>query len=147
MVLDEGCTSEDPKNCTITRGGTYNYGDSTTWDHKNNYALGAEANLDYPTTAGTNTSDNGAYGFETIGLRTTAGSNVTADKSVIAGIATKDFYLGSLGLAARDITFGSSGDTAPSLIKNLKTNNLISNQGYGYTAGASYSMILNPIME
>ncbi|KAL8699736.1 MAG: hypothetical protein Q9201_005835 [Fulgogasparrea decipioides] len=139
VVLNEGCTKDDPDNCTETRGGVFNYNQSTTWSQKNIYALTAEANLGYTTNA-----DNGAYGWDNLILGTNEGANVTMNKSVIAGIATKDFYLGILGLAARPIVWEDHSDNkdrsdnAPSLISSLKSQQLIPTLSYGFTAGASY---------
>ncbi|KAL8829377.1 MAG: hypothetical protein Q9170_006194 [Blastenia crenularia] len=134
VVLFEGCTTKDPKNCSINRGGLYNYNASSTFSQKDIYALGSEANLGYTTN-----SDNGAYGWENLTWATSDGTNVTASHTVIAGIATKDFYLSSLGLAARNITWEDHSDSSPSLITSLKEQGQIQNQSYGYTAGASYS--------
>ncbi|KAL8689228.1 MAG: hypothetical protein Q9218_005052 [Villophora microphyllina] len=133
VVLAEGCTGTDPKDCNSTRGGVYDYSASPTWVKKGVYALSAEANLGY-----TQNSDNGAYGWDTVALPTAEGGNVTMKHSVIAGIATKDFYLGSLGLAARDIEWQDHSDSVPSLFTSLKTQNQIPTLSYGYTAGASY---------
>lgn len=107
---------------------------SSTWFKKDVYALGSEANLGY-----TGNSDNGAYGWENISWAATGDVNVTASHTVIAGIATKDFYLGVLGLAARPITWEDHSTSSPSLISTLKAQGLIESQSYGYTAGAFYS--------
>ncbi|KAL8735255.1 MAG: hypothetical protein Q9181_002887 [Wetmoreana brouardii] len=138
VVLNEGCTKGDPENCTETRGGVFNYNQSTTWSQKDIYALTAEANLGYTTN-----SDNGAYGWDNLVLGTNEGANITMNHSVIAGIATKDFYLGILGLAARPIVWEDHSDkdhsdNAPGLISSLKSQELIPTLSYGFTAGASY---------
>lgn len=112
----------------------FNYAESSTWEKKNIYALNAEANLGY-----TGNSDNGAYGWENLTWATTGDDNITASHQVVAGIATKDFYLGSLGLAARPITWQDHSDSAPSLMTSLKTQGLLQSLSYGYTAGAFYS--------
>ncbi|KAI4177424.1 MAG: hypothetical protein LQ343_000405 [Gyalolechia ehrenbergii] len=134
VVLNEGCTGDDPKNCSDTRGGVFNYDQSSTWSLKDTYALASEANLGYTTN-----SDNGAYGWENLTLTSTDGIDATASHVVIAGIATKDFYLGSLGLAGRAITWEDSSSSLPSLMTSLKEQGKIQSQSYGYTAGASYS--------
>ncbi|KAL9047989.1 MAG: hypothetical protein Q9206_006320, partial [Seirophora lacunosa] len=133
VVLLEGCAKEDPKDCRDTRGDLFNYAESSTWEKKNIYALNAEANLGY-----TGNSDNGAYGWENLTWATTGDDNITASHQVVAGIATKDFYLGSLGLAARPITWQDHSDSAPSLMTSLKTQGLLQSLSYGYTAGAFY---------
>ena len=125
----------DPSNCSDTRGGLFDYSKSSTWDQKDIFALGAEANLG---SAYTSNSDNGAYGFDTLNLENLGNGGVKLDEQVVAGIATKDFYLGNLGLAARSITWSDHNSSSPSLIYSLKEQNLIPSLSYGYTAGASY---------
>ncbi|KAL8950195.1 MAG: hypothetical protein Q9222_003758 [Ikaeria aurantiellina] len=134
VVLAEGCTTSDPKNCSVTRGNTFNYGASSTWDLQDTYSLQSEANLGYTTN-----SDNGAYGWDNLTLATIEGASVSMNHSVVAGIATKDFYLGILGLASRDIVWQDKSGSSPSLIRALHDQNLIPKQSYGYTAGASYN--------
>lgn len=57
---------------------------------------------------------------------------------MIAGIATKDFYLGYIGLSSISINISSYNDGYPSLLGTLRSQNLIPSSTYGYTAGASY---------
>ncbi|KAL8867923.1 MAG: hypothetical protein Q9174_005344, partial [Haloplaca sp. 1 TL-2023] len=134
VVLEEGCTDDDPSNCTVTRGGVYKYNDSSSWTRKDNYALTAESNLGF-----TGNSENGAYGWENLALATTDGSNITMNETVIAGIATKSFYLGVLGLATRAVEWRDSDESVPSLLTSLESQNLIPSLSYGYTAGHSYN--------
>lgn len=77
-------------------------------------------------------------------LATIGETNVTLNKQVIAGIATKDFYLGNIGLAARPLDWTDHTESSPSLMSSLKSQNLIPSLSYGYTAGASYRMLLLP---
>ncbi|KAL9599795.1 MAG: hypothetical protein Q9219_003581 [cf. Caloplaca sp. 3 TL-2023] len=120
-----------PQLCD-TRGGLFNYNASSTWSQKAIYALADEKNLG-------NTA-RGAYGWDSLTWATTAGStNLTANHTVIAGIAAKDFYLSSLGLSARPISWEDQDDKPPSLITSLSEQKLIPSRSYGYTAGASYS--------
>lgn len=112
----------------------FNYAESSTWSLKDTYALVSEANLGYTTN-----SDNGAYGWDNLTWKSTGDVDVEASHVVVAGIATKDFYLGVLGLAGRAITMEDSSSSIPSLITSLKEQGQIKSQSYGYTAGASYS--------
>ncbi|KAI4201729.1 MAG: hypothetical protein LQ350_003083 [Teloschistes chrysophthalmus] len=98
VILDEGCVATDPKNCSVTRGGVYVYSNSSSWAKKGVYGLTSESNLGY-----TQNSDAGAYGWDNVALATPDGADIMLNRSVIAGLATKDFYMGSLGLAARAI--------------------------------------------
>ncbi|KAI4238321.1 MAG: hypothetical protein LQ352_007886 [Teloschistes flavicans] len=141
VILDEGCVATDPSNCSVTRGGVYVYSNSSSWSKKGVYGLTSESNLGY-----TQNSDAGAYGWDNVAVATPDGSNIVLNHSVIAGLATKDFYLGSLGLAARATEWqdhSDSNDTfsRDSLITTLQKQNLIPTLSYGYTAGASYIAI------
>ncbi|MCJ1270054.1 hypothetical protein MMC22_009948 [Lobaria immixta] len=67
------------------------------------------------------------------------------DDQVIAGIATEDFYLGSLGLAPWQVNFSSqdtnsSIETNLSFLSNLKNRSLIPSLSFGYSAGAPYRL-------
>lgn len=131
-----GCTSTtsttDAKNCTEARGGVYNITASKSWNKKGLDQLGAEANLGY-----TVNSDNGDFGFDTLGVAVSGGGNVSLDKQLLATLATPDFFLGNLGLAIRQHDF-SDGTHALGFLSQLNTSNLIPSLSYGYTAGASY---------
>ncbi|KAL8641548.1 MAG: hypothetical protein Q9226_008619, partial [Calogaya cf. arnoldii] len=132
LVLDVAC-SDQPTNCSDTRGGTFAYQDSSSWANKSFFALGAEANLGY-----TEKENRGFFGWESVQLTSPEGANTKANHSVVAGISTTNFYLGVLGLAARPVVFEDHSDSSPSLITVLKEQNLIPSLSYGYTAGASY---------
>ena len=86
----------------------------------------------------TSNSDNGEFGYDQLSIRTEQGGNVTLDQQVIAGVATKDFFVGSLGLSQLPINFTQPIDSRPSLISHLKNQSLIPSLSYGFTAGASY---------
>ncbi len=132
-VLPLGCTSTDPSNCTETRGRTFDNTKSSSWITKATYKLQAESNLGY-----TANSDNGNYGFDSIGVGKPGAGNVSLDGQVVAGFLTKDFYLGNLGLAARPISFDSNNDPRPSFLSSLQNKGLIPGLAYGFAAGASY---------
>lgn len=132
VVFPGGCVSE-PSNCIKERGGAYNTTLSKTWDDKGRERLKTESNLGY---AGL--YDNGDFGYDTLGVDVPPGhANVSLDKQVIAGVEIKDFFLGNLGLANRQHTFGN-GEQASGFLWHLNASNLIPSLSYGYTAGASY---------
>ena len=133
LVLPKGCdVKNDAANCTQARGGAFNNSISSSWSPKDTYLLTSEARLGYSAP-----TDSGLYGFDTLGVGVPGQGNVTLEHQVVAGITTKDFFLGSLGLHQRPISFPDQ-TTAPSLITYLKANSLIPSLSYGYTAGASY---------
>ena len=131
MVFPAGCTTNDPTSCPNDRGGIFNTSTSSSWRKKQIYQLGVELNLDY------HDSDNGEYGFDRLGLGYPGSGGPVLNDQVIAGVATKDFYLGMLGLAPNPINF-TYADTHPSLLTNLKNQSIIPSLSYGYSAGASY---------
>lgn len=60
------------------------------------------------------------------------------DNQVLAGIASKDFYLGLWGVGPRPTNLTALNNPYPSLMTNLKEQNLVPSISYGYTAGAQY---------
>lgn len=137
VVAPGGCGPAYPLNCTGARGGAYDSTKSSTWNVKANYTLDAETNLGNPYSANNQV---GTYGYDTIEVPGQSGvANVSLDHQVIAAIETNTYYLGNLGLASRNITFGTdSSDISPSFLESLRNENLIPSLSYGYTAGASY---------
>lgn len=134
-VLPAGCTDKDPPICLHSRGDYFDPTVSTTWTDKKSWTLNEEAVLGIP-------QDNdhaGNYGYDVLGIQIhgSSGGGVSLENQVIAGIATKDFYLGNLGLSPRKPAFGNSQN--PSFLKSLRNQNYIPSLSYGYTAGASYS--------
>ncbi|KAI3394467.1 hypothetical protein diail_2659 [Diaporthe ilicicola] len=78
---------------------------------------------------------NGLFGYDSVGL----GSSGTAvEHQVVAGIATPNFWVGSLGLGANYTNF-SEDERPSSLLRTLKDSRSIPSLSYGYTAGAPYS--------
>lgn len=134
VVLKDGCTSSDSSKCPDSRGILYNQNISTTWDDHGFFELGVEKNLDYFD------SDNGDYGLDTLALGYNGSGGLSLDNQVIAGIATKDFYLGSLGLAPWPVNF-SLTESSPSYLSNLKEQSKIPSLSFGYSAGAPYRKI------
>ena len=133
VVLTQGCTTQDPSNCSDTRGGTFDMSASTTWSDKGVTALNAESSFGY-----SGNSDNGDYGLDTLAFGSSGAGGVSLKQQVVAGIATKDFYLGSLGLSSRAINATDPNHTQSAPISVLKAQSLIPSLGYGYTAGAWY---------
>ena len=135
VITPDGCNiaGGDPSNCTEARGGAYDSSESSNWTSKNTYTLNIEVNLGLTTN-----SDNGAFGYDELAIPTINGGNVTLNQQLISGVATKDFFLGSLGLLSSPISFDDPPDTRPSFIMSLMNANLIPSLTYAYTAGASY---------
>lgn len=101
---------------------------SSSWDSKGSHEVGLEKFL--------NTSANGQYGLDTVGIGAFANSGLTVESSVVAGVPTLPFYLGKLGLKPSNNT-GPDKDT-PSLMAKLMSQKMLPSLSYGYTAGALY---------
>ena len=56
----------------------------------------------------------------------------------MTGLATKDFYIGSLGMSPYPVNFTNFSSPSPSMLTTLRNDNIIPSLSYGYTAGASY---------
>lgn len=113
---------------------------SSTWVDKKSWTLNEEAVL------GIDPATPGNYGYDVLGVQIhdSAGGGITLGNQVIAGIATKSFFLGNLGLAPRRPAFGDSQN--PSFLQSLKNQNSIPSLSYGYTAGAFYSKPISNAM-
>lgn len=138
-VLPQGCTSSDPPTCSVSRGGEFRPNESTTWlannvTSKGIFSLGLELNLGY---AGNN---NGEYGYDTVALGWQGSGGPSLDQQIVAGIATKQFYLGIFGLNPRPSNFSSFNNPIPSYMSNLRKQSLIPSISWGYTAGNQYRL-------
>ena len=139
MVAEQGCTFNDPSSCANSRGGLFDFNSSSSWQDLQIWNLVGESNLGY-----TQNSDVGEYGYDSLGLEVEGSGGVTLDHQVVAALATKDFYLGNLGLAARPINFDNQSDPQTGFLQSLKAKNKIPSVSYGYTAGASYRESIHP---
>lgn len=139
LPVPEGCTDSDPSNCGSLRGAyPFNGKDSSgfqvnassTWKNIGIYTLVTEDDLGM--------NDNGLYGFDTVGLGLQNSGGITLQSQVIAGIATKNFYLGIFGLGPKPSNFSDFDYPQPTFMRTLKDQNKIPSLSFGYTAGAAY---------
>lgn len=83
--------------------------------------------------------DTGLYGSDLITIPSNvAGETAKLETQVIAGVASANVWLGVMGLGARAANFSVQAENLPSLITDMKTQNLTSSLSFGYTAGATY---------
>lgn len=129
----DGCTPQDGPKCANNRGNLFNKTISTTWEDHGIFELGAERNLNFTE------FDNGDYGNDTLALGYTGSGGLSLNRQVVAGIATKRFYLGYLGLTPRPVNF-SETESSSSYLSNLKAQSKIPSLSFGYSAGAYYRM-------
>ena len=130
VVLPEGCTQGDPTNCADLRGHEFHINQSSTWSRKGLFelTLDEERRLGY--------SGNADFGFDTLMLGWPGDGLPTLNQSVIAGIATKDFYTGRLGLDQRLVNFTTLEDSHLSLLQRLSDARRIPSRSWAYTAGS-----------
>jgi hypothetical protein len=145
VPLPEACQSystvvfSNASSCGASRGAGQ-YGDSqssgfqknasTTWSETGIYALPVQDGLFVD-------DQNGLYGTDVVGLRNETGSVEVAEQSVV-GLATKDFWLGSLGVAQRAANFTVERTIVTSLVDGLKGQNVTPSAAFGLDVGASY---------
>ncbi|KAI7257479.1 acid protease [Hortaea werneckii] len=148
LPLPQGCQGRmsDISDCGDRRGvnainGTASLGFQTnissTWESIGIYKLEAEQTLFG--------NDNDAlYGLDTVSISLLDNSSQSSssgklDSQTVAGFATGDFWLGSLGLGSAQANFTTENENIPSLITSLKSKNLTGSASFGYAAGASYA--------
>ncbi|OCK83868.1 acid protease [Lepidopterella palustris CBS 459.81] len=139
VPVPEGCIASDPSNCGSLRGvypfngaqsSGFQYNQSSTWKLIGLYDLILENQLNY--------TGNGLYGLDNVGLELQNSGGLNLTGQVVAGIATKDFYLGIFGIGPKPSNFSNFQYPQPSFMHTLKDENKIPSLSYGYTAGASY---------
>jgi hypothetical protein len=145
VPLPEGCQSSststfpNASSCGASRGAGifedsqsfgYQKNASTTWSETGIYALPVQEGL-------FDDDQNGLYGTDTVRLSNGSESVEVADQSVV-GLATKDFWLGSLGVAQRAANFTVERAIVPSLLDGLKGQNVTPSAAFGLDVGASY---------
>ncbi|KAF4626713.1 hypothetical protein G7Y89_g11441 [Cudoniella acicularis] len=137
-VTPEGCVAGDSINCETLRGEVYNYTDSTTYVpntaniSSSIYDLGLEEQFGL--------SGKGRYGFDDVTLGWQGSGGPTLKNQTVAGIATKDFYMGLFGLVPRPSNFTNFNNPIPSFMQNLRNQSLIPSTSWAYTAGNQYRL-------
>lgn len=141
IPVPEGCTASDAPDCAALRGAYpfkgyashgFSINDSTTWKDLGLYDVDLRKELNY--------SANGLYGLDNVGLMIQNSGGPTLFNQVVAGIASKDFYLGIFGLSPKATNFSGFEYPQKSFMTTLKEEKKIPSISYGYTAGAYYSM-------
>lgn len=95
------------------------------------FPLLVEANLNV-------TGDAGLYGLDTVTLGGQGSGGPTLDQQAVAGIATKDFYLGMFGLNPQPSTLSHETVPLPDFISQLNESGIIPSLTWSYTAGNQY---------
>jgi hypothetical protein len=128
-----------------SRGGRYDYNASSSWvpnlasASNQIYFLTLESNLGY--------DGKGRYGFDDITLGSQGEGGASLKNQTVAGIATKQYYMGLFGLAPRPTNFSSDGAAVPSFMENLRSQGEIPSVSWGYTAGNQYRELFGGIIS
>ncbi|KAL6890401.1 aspartic peptidase domain-containing protein [Trichoderma evansii] len=132
VVLPEGCQIIKVTDCANSRGELFNTTASSTWKEIGLFNLGFEDGLGF--------TDNGEFGYDTVGLGYLGSGGPVVNHSVIAGIAGTEFYLGVLALNPRPTNFTNQNDPQQSFMQLLKNESAIPSLSYSYNAGAPYRL-------
>ncbi|KAL9120204.1 MAG: hypothetical protein Q9187_003238 [Circinaria calcarea] len=137
VVLPEGCIAGDPSDCASLRGFVFKPNQSLTWSTKTLqngglYSLYTfeESLLGY--------AGNALYGYDNLTLGWQGSRLPTLSNQLVAGIATKDFYIGSLGLSPIPSNLSTFNEPQPSMLETLRNQSFIPSSSWAYTAGAFY---------
>ena len=130
--MPEGCTGNEPQECPNVRGFLFQKNDSVTWSEKGLFQL-ATTEENYLGLSG-----NGDWGYDTVTLGWQGDGGPTINSTLVAGIATTEFYLGAIGINNQPINFTTFNDPQPSLLRMLKDQQKIPSLSWSYTAGAAY---------
>ena len=88
--------------------------------------------------------DNADYGLETVGLGLPGSNGVSLPNHIVGALATKDYYLGYLGVTNQPTNFSQFDDPHSSFLSTLKAQNQIPSLSYSYSAGAPYRKTYAP---
>ena len=107
---------------------------SSSWELIGIYELETEQNL------WGSTGNQGYYGLDEISLESyPPGRQAVLKSQTVAGVATANVWLGSLGLGGASAHFDVESKSIPSLLDTMKSQNFTPSLSFGYTAGASYA--------
>lgn len=79
-------------------------------------------------------SGNAYYGYDTVHLGVPGSGLPVLDHQLIAGFATNDFWLGSLGLSPLPFNFTDFNDPLPSFLTSLRNKSPVPSTSWAYTA-------------
>lgn len=140
VPISQGCQGVSISDCGSLRGvdnvnntpsSGFSTNASSSWQALGIYGLSSEQYL-------FGSADNGLYGLDTVTPQSTDGVGYNMSSQIVAGIATADFWLGSLGLGY-DLGSFSVQQKIPSLLDSMNSANLTPSLSFGYAAGAWYS--------
>lgn len=137
-VTPEGCIAGDAINCQKLRGEIWNYNDSTTYVPNTANISSSIYGLDLGKSWGL--TGRGRYGFDNVALGWQGSGGPTLKNQTVAGIATKDYFMGLFGISPRPSNFTNFNHPIPSYVQNLRNQSLIPSTSWAYTAGNPYRL-------
>lgn len=140
IPLPDGCLEEEPEDCPELRGAQpfngaaspgFQKNLSETYDSIGLYTLDLKENLDY--------EGNAEYFYETVRFGAVQDEReLEVERQVVAGLASKDYFLGHIGLGNQPTTFSQDSPPVESMMQRLKDQQKIPSLSYSYNAGAAY---------
>ncbi|KAK5725348.1 hypothetical protein LTR15_003533 [Elasticomyces elasticus] len=142
VVLSEGCWEANPDlpGCASARGGVFTRNLSTSWSTQRlpNGGL-AQLNTLEEGFLGVNATGAAYYGFDTVKLGISGQNLPVLQNQLIAGIATDNYFVGSLGLSPVSFNISDLNNPLPSVLGILRNESIVPSSSWGYTAGSAYS--------
>lgn len=140
-MLPEGCnSSSDPQGCDERRGRLFDLQESSTWVQKAIFQLPIPAEQPWGYTG------NGSLGFDLLKFPRSDGGSFKLLNATISAYATKDLFLGLLGLSPFHlVTDDASGSWMSSLLISMKESGQIGSLSWGYTAGSKHDQALGSL--
>ncbi|KAK5698286.1 hypothetical protein LTR97_007247 [Elasticomyces elasticus] len=139
VVLSEGCWEALPglPDCTDARGGTFTRNLSASWSTERLPNSGL-INLNTFEEDRLGLSGSAYCGFDTVSLGLGGQDLPTLQNQLVAGIATANYFLGSLGLSPISFNISSLYSPVPSILGTLRNESLVPSLSWAYSAGAPY---------
>ncbi|KAK4996334.1 hypothetical protein LTR66_004035 [Elasticomyces elasticus] len=139
VVLAEGCWKANPglPNCPNVRGYTFTRNESTTWSTQQLSSGGLYA-LETVEEAYLGLTGSAYYGFDTVNMGIAGQGLPTLPGQLVAGFATDNYWLGSLGLSPLPLNLTNLDSHILSLLGTLRNQSYVPGSSWAYTAGAFY---------
>lgn len=134
VVAGEGCNAgTDLPDCQERRGALFDSSASSTRVQKGIYELPLQAEEIF------GYSGNGQFAFDQITLGGNGAGGPVLNNTIFGGIATKDFFIGTMGLTPWGVNFTDFNNPVPSLLTSLRDAGYITSNSWGYSAGGFHS--------
>ena len=141
IPLPEGCPPDEREDCPDLRGARpfngaaspgFQRNESSTYQLIGTYELDLKENLGY--------EGNAEYFYETVRFGAVQEENegLKVVNQPVAGLASKDYFMGQIGLGAQLSQFSNNNAPVDSMMQRMKDQRKIPSMSYSYNAGAFY---------